>query len=68
MTKHGDLVVTGFLELSEADRKEVIEVINRYLNQDESAHASFSEWYEKKARGRILAGPVSPSKCPCCGN
>ncbi len=68
MTKHGELVVAGFTELSDADRKEVIEEITRFMKQDGTSQKSLGEWFEKRARGRILAGPVSPANCPCCGN
>ncbi len=66
MTKDAEIVLAGFVKLSEADQKEVAEAIERYRRSDRTAQKSTGEFWEKRGRDRVLMGPVSGG-CPCCG-
>lgn len=66
MTKDAEIVLAGFVKLSEGDQKEVAEAINEYHRSDRTAQKSIGASWEKRGRERILMGPVSAA-CPCCG-
>jgi hypothetical protein len=66
MTRDAEIVLAGFVKLSEADQKEVAEAIERFRRSDRPTQKSTGELWEKRGRDRILMGPVA-SGCPCCG-
>ena len=66
MTEDAEIVLAGYVGLSEADQREVAEAIARYRRADRTAQKSLGESWEKRGRDRILMGPVSGG-CPCCG-
>lgn len=68
MTPKAARVMTGFLALSDAEKQEVVDEINRYVREKPDAIKSIgSIEFEKRARARVLVGPVATGGCPCCG-
>lgn len=68
MTDRSQLVLNGFLQLSDAEKAEVVREINRYYNGDSSDRATFAQ-ENLKATKRLL-GPTgtgsSDGVCSCC--
>jgi hypothetical protein len=60
MTDSGYKVLAGFVRLSDADRRGVIEAINRFVAATADERAAMRSEYEK-----TVMGPVG-SACPCC--
>ncbi len=66
MSEDAEIVLAGFVKLSDSDQREVAEAIARYRQSDRTAQRSIGEIWEKRGRDRVLMGPVSGG-CPCCG-
>jgi hypothetical protein len=64
VSKKSDLVVAGFIRLSESEQKEVANKIREYL---ESSIVKKSEMSESIIRGAFVLGPLGGGGCPCCG-
>lgn len=59
MTRNSELVFDGWLRLTENEKKEVLEEINKFQNLG---------YLEKRTiiERKIVTGPIG-SICPCCG-
>jgi hypothetical protein len=65
MSVKSDKVKSGYTELSEPERQEVIKFINEYEQTSRSGKINLSE----RARGTFnkSLGPTGNNNCPCCG-
>lgn len=66
MSKESDQVAAGFMRLSLAERTEVVNAINEFLNANMTKRGELKILHEKRAG--IDTGPTTSSgRCPCCG-
>jgi len=65
MSVKSDKVKSGYTELSDAERQDVIKFINEYEQSNYSGKVNLSE----RARGTFSKslGPTGNNECPCCG-
>lgn len=61
MNKKTTQVFIGFLNLTDQEKNELIDQINRYQEGNSIVRKSLKETF------RLELGPVSSSNCPCCG-
>lgn len=66
MSHDTDLVMHGFVHLSQADRQAVVTRLNEYLNASAPRERVLRESIDL-AVGRINVGPLGSGNCPCCG-
>ena len=60
-------VCTGFFSLSEAEKEEVIQIINEYLKETSTEKkASIVRTFNRASGLSMDLGPTG-SRCPCCG-
>ena len=59
------IVLKGFTELSDTEKKEFIDEINKYLDKNTIEKGWMNESLGDDVK-RIL-GPTSMENCPCCG-
>lgn len=64
MTDAGRKVLAGFARLATADRDEVIQRMNEFLNAGQTGKKDLCAAFEKSAG--VVMGPIG-SGCPCCG-
>ena len=65
MTNKVKVVLKGFTELSDTEKKEFIDEIKKYLDKDRLEKGRINEILGDDVK-RIL-GPTSMDHCPCCG-
>jgi hypothetical protein len=65
MSVKSDKVKSGYTELSDAERQDVIRFINEYEQSSYTGKINLSE----RARGATnkSLGPTGNNECPCCG-
>ena len=63
MTETAKKVVKGFTELTEDDRKEVMEFLKKYTQGD---YFEKSKMFSSLNESRTV-GVTSQNNCPCCG-
>jgi F0F1-type ATP synthase delta subunit len=64
MNKKVEVVVRGFLALTDAERSELITQINKYLNGTSEVKQSIRKSISESLT--VNFGPA-PGGCPCCG-
>ncbi len=65
MSKQSDQVLAGFIQLSQSDRRAVIDDINRLEQAAERDRKKLEESIANRAG--IDLGPIDSGKCVCCG-
>lgn len=63
MTEKAKKVVKGFTELTEDDRKEVLEFLKKYMQGD---YFEKFKMFNNLNESRTV-GVTSQNSCPCCG-
>jgi hypothetical protein len=67
MTSKVAKVLRGFVELTDAERSELIEEINKYQRGDRTLRETIKRNAGDAVKGSTVNfGPV-PGGCPCCG-
>lgn len=68
MDKKTSTVLSGWIELSSAQKKEFLDAITKYEEASEMRKSAILENLRKTASaGKISVGPYSSDRCPCCG-
>jgi len=62
MSKTTEMVVAGYLKLTDAEKREFFKGIEEYQKRSEWERRQFWESITK-----AHLGPLSSSACPCCG-
>lgn len=63
MTSNVKKVLKGYIQLTESERTELLQEIEKYIK------ATFSERtiIENRVSDAVSLGPLSSGACPCCG-
>lgn len=63
LSRNAAMVLKGFVELSRSDQDKVLAFMKDYRTKEQSAdRADF-----RRKFARVDIGPVSGTRCPCCG-
>lgn len=65
MTNKVKIVVKGFIELSDTEKKDFIDEIKKYIGKNIHEQIKLRKSFSGDVK-RIL-GPTSMDNCPCCG-
>ncbi|HUX59546.1 MAG TPA: hypothetical protein VMV77_21415 [Bacteroidales bacterium] len=65
MTNKVKIVLKGFVELTDVEKKEFLDEIKKYLDKNTIEKGIMNESLGDDVK-RIL-GPTSTNHCPCCG-
>lgn len=63
MSKQADLVLAGFIRLTEEEQQQVKDRIDDYLRASKAKKIILNETILSK----VNLGPLSQGGCPCCG-
>lgn len=66
MTKNSDLVIQGYLDLTDAEQKDVDGALRELRLADGMVKRTAGKKTLNASHPRITMGPVSQG-CPCCG-
>lgn len=66
MTDKTKLVLKGFFDLSDDERSEFIDELNKYLKSPTPQQKRLLREGIEKSAEKIVLGPLDGS-CPCCG-
>ena len=65
MSKHSDQVALGFMRLTAAERTDVINKINEFVNTPDLRKSQLTESFRIQAG--LDLGPLNQGGCRCCG-